>query len=116
MKRKTPVPVDGQAETSVDPFLSALVELGRTLQQLGPQALAAYEPDVNSILRSRSRDIQHIERTLDGLRGFCFDAGALLLFKKLCRYYYDIDPGATALYVHDYRKMWDSEEEADSDD
>ena len=31
------------------------------------------------------------------------------LFKRLCRYYYTLDPAATADYVHSYRGMWDSE-------
>ena len=34
----------------------------------------------------------------------------LALFKTLCRYYWDIDPSATAAYVHAYREMWDPEE------
>jgi hypothetical protein len=33
----------------------------------------------------------------------------LLLYKKLCRHYYAIDPAASAAYVHAYREMWDSE-------
>ncbi len=41
--------------------------------------------------------------------GFCFDEDMLLLFKKLCRHYFRIDPAATADYVHTYREMWDEE-------
>ena len=66
---------------------------------------------MDSIVRARSKDIRHIEHTLDGLLDFCFDPEALLLYKKLCRHYYDIDPSATAEYVHFYREMWDSEPE-----
>ncbi len=36
--------------------------------------------------------------TLDGLLDFCFDPEALLLYRKLCRYYFTIDPVATAFY------------------
>ena len=61
--------------------------------------MAEYAPIVDSIVRARSRDIRHIEHTLDGLLDFCFDPEALLLYKKLCRHYYDIDPAATAEYV-----------------
>jgi hypothetical protein len=32
-----------------------------------------------------------------------------MLYKKLCRYYYNIDPQATVEYVNAYRDMWDSE-------
>ncbi len=41
---------------------------------------------------------------------FCFDDKMLLLYKKLCRYYYDINPEATVSYVYAYREMWDEQE------
>jgi hypothetical protein len=31
----------------------------------------------------------------------------LSLYKKLCRYYFAIDPEATVSYVNAYREMWD---------
>ena len=42
---------------------------------------------------------------------FCYDEKILLLYKKLCRYYWDIDPYATAFYINLYREMWDNENE-----
>jgi hypothetical protein len=36
----------------------------------------------------------------------------LSLYKKLCRYYFKINPEVTASYVYAYRDMWD-EGEAD---
>lgn len=66
-------------------------------------------------MRSRSRDTRHIEHTLDGLLGFCGYDPALLLYKKLCRHYWDIDPAATASYINAYRNMWDSEETAENE-
>jgi len=41
---------------------------------------------------------------------FCFDDEMLVCYKKLCRYYIDIDPEATASYVRAYREMWDEQE------
>ena len=32
----------------------------------------------------------------------------MLLFKKLCCYYYTIDPVATREYVYIYKDMWDN--------
>jgi len=52
--------------------------------------------------------------TLDRLLDFCFFEPMVQLFRRLCRYYYDIDPNATASYVYTYREMWDSEEPKDS--
>jgi len=46
---------------------------------------------------------------LDGILDFCFDADMLLLYKKLCRYYFNIDPVATVSYINFYREMWDSD-------
>lgn len=96
-----------------DSLVKSIAELAKETQHLARQAVEAYTPVVDSILRSRCRDINHIERTLDCLLGFCFDEKALLLYRKLCRHYYDIDPAATASYVYAYRDMWDSEKETD---
>ena len=41
----------------------------------------------------------------------CIPEG-LALFKSLCRYYYTLNPTATASYVYAYRDMWDSEDDA----
>ena len=89
----------------------AVGDLVKSASSLARQAVAAYAPVVDSIVRDQSQDIRHIEHTLDGLLDFCFDPEALLLYKKLCRHYYFIDPAATAEYVHAYRAMWDPEPE-----
>ena len=78
-------------------------------QNLVRQALSEYSVLVENIIISKTTDQNSIEHTLDGILDFCFDADMLLLFKKLCRYYFTIDPHATALYVNHYREMWDSE-------
>lgn len=75
------------------------------------QAYDAYEPIINNIIRTKSVDANEIEHTLGGLNGFCYDEKILLLYKKLCRYYWEIDPHATAFYINLYREMWDSENE-----
>jgi hypothetical protein len=47
---------------------------------------------------------------------FCFDDEMLVLYKNLCRYYFNIDPAATASYVHFYREMWENENEIEATD
>jgi len=79
-------------------------------RDLHERAIEAYRPMVNDILRLRSRDAGQIERTLDGLLGFCGHDAALALFKQLCRYYWDIDPEATAWYVHAYRDWFEADD------
>jgi hypothetical protein len=78
-------------------------------QQLAKQALAEYSVVVNHIITTQSADQKYIEHTLDGILDFCFDADMLLLFKKLCRYYFTFNPQATAFYINSYRDMWDSD-------
>jgi hypothetical protein len=83
------------------------------IQALNQQAVREYTPIVDGILRSQSRDTRHIEQTLDGLLDFCRYEPILILYKKLCRHYYFIDPSATADCVGIYRELWDSEPEAE---
>lgn len=97
-----------------DNLLQSLRGFAGSLQAVNRQAVREYTPVVESILRSRSRDAGHIEHTLDGLLSFCCYEPALVLFKKLCRHYWEMDPVAAAYHVNPYREMWDSDEEADS--
>ena len=96
----------------MDEFVRVIGELARMSSQLARQAVQQYGSDVEAILREiRSLDHRRIEHTLDGMLDFCFDPSMLILYKKLCRYYFKIDPEATASYVYFYREMWDEKEE-----
>lgn len=88
----------------------ALIDLLRKLCDLQKRAVQQYQPVVDGILRSGSRDAHHIEHTLDGLLDFCGHEPVLAMFKALCRHYWHIDPAATAEYIQLYREMWDSED------
>ncbi|MEZ6034552.1 MAG: hypothetical protein R3C17_15760 [Planctomycetaceae bacterium] len=60
---------------------------------------------VGHLITTNSRDPTAIEQTLDRLLDVaCHDAG-LALFRRLCRYYWTINPEATASYVLAYRDM-----------
>jgi hypothetical protein len=85
-------------------------ELARGAQKLARKAEGQYSVEVEAILKARSRDSRCIEKCLDGMLDFCFDDGILMLYKKLCRYYFTIDPEATASYVQAYREMWEKQE------
>ena len=88
-----------------------IAELAESIHTINQRAVREYTPLVEGILRSHSQDKSHIEHTLDGLLDFCGYEPALQLYRRLCRYYWDIDPAATASYVKAYRTTWDSEEE-----
>ena len=88
----------------IDLEISQIVE---KLQSLGKQAVAIYEQEVDQILCSTCLEKKRIEHSLDGMLDFCFDEDMLVLYKKLCRYYYGIDQRAATSYVYAYRDMWD---------
>lgn len=102
MKSKTKQPLDD--------LVKSIGEIAKKLNQLARQAEQQYTLEVEAILKAQSRDPQRIEHTLDGMLDFCFDPSMLILYKKLCRYYFKIDPEATAFYVYAYRDMWDEKE------
>ena len=89
--------------------MQAIRTLAGSMRDLQRQAAQQYLPVVDDILRTRSRDTQHIEHTLDGLLDFCGHEPVLRMYKNLCRHYWDIDPAATADYINAYREYWDSE-------
>jgi hypothetical protein len=94
----------------MDTLDQELIDLLRDVQDVQARAVLQYQPVVDDILRTGSRDAEHIERTLSGLLDFCAHEPALALYKALCRHYWHIDAAATAYYIEAYREMWDSEE------
>jgi hypothetical protein len=90
--------------------IQPILKLAESLRDLQRQAAQQFQPVVDDILRTRSRDTEHIEHTLDRLLDFCGDEAVLRMYKKLCRHYWDIDPAATAYYVNAYREYWDGDE------
>jgi hypothetical protein len=97
-------------------LLESVSRLANELQDLNKEAVREYGPEVDAILLSGNRDARHIEHTLDGLLDFCGYEPALMLYKNLCRYYFDIDPTATVSYINAYCEMWDSEPEGERGD
>lgn len=85
----------------------AILSLARGMQDLQQRAARQYKPVVDGILRTGSRDIQHIETTLDRLLDFCGHEPVLQMYKRLCRHYWNIDPPATADYIKAYREYWE---------
>ena len=100
-----------KTKPQLDDLVKSIGDLIKTRNQLARQAEQQYTFDVEAILKAQSRDPQRIEHLLDGMLDFCFDSAMLSLYKKLCRYYFKIDPEATASYVYAYRDMWDEGEE-----
>lgn len=103
-------------ESRKDDLVQSIGGLARVIQELTRDAALQYSVEVEAILKAQSRDSGRIERCLDAMLDFCFDDGMLMLYKKLCRYYFDIDPEAAVSYVHAYREMWDEQKPGKRDE
>ncbi len=91
----------------------SLRDLGESITGVFREAIQIANAEVKDIIRSGVQDSQRIDQQLDFMIGFCCDPEMLNVFKRLCRYYYTIDPAATAEHIHAYREMWDTPEEKD---
>jgi hypothetical protein len=97
------------ASPAGDSEFAKIHSLAASLQALHRQKVAALSPIVQTLLDTRSRNVKEIEHTLDHLLDCACIPEGRALFKALCRYYYPINPAATASYVHAYRELWDTE-------
>ena len=103
------VQMETETQSKMDNLVQRVGELAEDAQKLATQAVQQYAAEVEAIVKVQSRDSRRIERCLDGMLDFCFDDDVLVLYRKLCRYYFAIDPETTASYVHAYREMWDEQ-------
>jgi hypothetical protein len=90
-------------------FFKSIEKLVKYLGEVTAREVVVYEPIVNGLINARSKNRKKIESTLTGLLDFCGNSAILQLYKKLCRYYYCLDPKATAQYVLFYLERWDPE-------
>ena len=95
---------------STAPDFEGIRELAASLNALHRQIAAACAPSVHDMIRSRTRDQRQIEHMLDRLLDCACIPEGLALFRALCRYYFTLNPAATASYVVAYRDMWDRDD------
>ena len=106
-KHKNRAQMKSETESRKDDLVRSIRALAKDAQKLARVAVQQYSAEVEAILKAQSSDSRRIERCLDGMLDFCFDDEMLVLYKKLCRHYFDVDPEATVSYVQFYREMWD---------
>ncbi len=112
-KTKSKRPTAGRRRSAVSkehPDFSGILELAASLNALHRQMAAACAPSVQDMIRSRTQDQRQIEHMLDRLLNCACIPEGLALFRALCRYYYYLNPAATADYVGAYRDMWDCDD------
>ena len=110
MKTQRPPQMEASADSDAyQGLIRDLTAVIAPLQTLHQEALADFSTTIRDILQHRSRDTRLIEHTLDHLLDHACIPQGLACFKSLCRYYWQINPQATANYIFAYREMWDSE-------
>lgn len=77
-------------------FIRELKPLLKQIEQFQEQAYIIYKPQVEQLIETKTIDKNTIGWLLDHLLDNCGNDKVLLLYKKLCRYYWKIDPVATA--------------------
>ncbi len=85
-------------------------EIAKELQAIYSQAESTYASAVDDIISRKSKETKEIELLLDYMLDLADDERILASYRKLCRYYFDINPQATAGYVQFYKEMYDEDE------
>ena len=91
-------------------FADDIRGIAQELQTIYSQAEIYYTSAVNNIIRSQSKDVKEIEHLLNYMLDFADNEKILASYRKLCRYYFDINPQATAEYIQSYKEMYDKDE------
>lgn len=91
-------------------FVDNIRGMAKELQTIYSQAEVYYTSAVNEIISRQSKDTEEIEHLLNYMLDFADNEKILALFRKLCRYYFDINPQATAEYIQSYKEMCDADE------
>ena len=98
-----------QNDAGYQELVTGISALVGQLNALTEAAVEQCRRTIEAIEVSRTRDVSRIEQTLDRLLDHCGDTRGLELFRRLCRYYYFINPAAAAEYVLTYRDLWERE-------
>jgi len=84
-------------------------KLARQQTELLHDAYQAYLPMVENMIATQTTDVKRISEILDSMLSFCFDDKMLLLYRRLCRYLFDLNPKTAAWHITAFREMWDEE-------
>ena len=89
-----------------------LYDMCKSIIDLNKQRYVIIKNEIEDIIRNKISDNMQIERNLDEMLDillFYKTDDTLLTFKKLCKYYFDINPQPTVDYINYYREQNDSE-------
>lgn len=90
-----------------------LYDMCKSIIDLNKQRYVIIKDEIEHIIRNNISDNMKIERKLDEMLDillFYETNESLLTFRKLCKYYFYINPQATVDYINYYREQNDSED------
>ena len=90
-----------------------LYDMCKSIIDLNKQRYVIIKDEIEDIIRNNLSDNMQIERKLDEMLDillFYENDDTLLTFRKLCNYYFDINPQATLYYINYYREQNDPED------
>lgn len=89
-----------------------IFDMCRELVKLQKQNYENVKREIEGIINNKIRNERYIERKLDemlDILSFYENDETVLTYRKLCRYYFDINPQATADYIMLYKEQNDPE-------
>jgi len=98
-----------EEDENINKLVNELKPLLQQIELIHHAAYYQYKPQVERLIATKVKDDNTIQLVLDYLLDHSCNAEVLILYKKLCRYYWDLNPEATADYINYYREMWDNE-------
>ena len=99
-------------DNNLDPeVMETIFGMAKRIQELSNIKLSLIKPELDEVIYNGITDEKTVERLLDELLDCAgmSDEG-LEEFKRLCRYYFHINPVLVAEYIYIYRDLYDSED------
>lgn len=95
-----------ETDKDYEVLLDNIKEMANQIKALSKMAVYEYGPQVDALCRRKGTE-NEVGLLIDYMFSFLGDPEMLLLFKKLCRHYFDTYPCMIHSYILDYRKEYD---------
>ena len=97
--------IDKQKE---DGSNNELLEMAKAMSELQERAVEAYRPLVDDICSRKAKE-DEVDHLLTWMFDFVENERMLMLFKRVCRAYFNTYPEVVAFYILEYRRLYDRE-------
>lgn len=100
--------IEKKDNQTIDNLVEQMKPLIEQMKHIHDMAVVAYTPLVDDLCRRKATQ-NEVEWMLDWLLMYAGDDRMLLLYKRVCRAYWQIYPDSIAFYIMEYRKEYDPE-------